>query len=880
MTPPQGQFQHFQTDRRETGDGDQIRNFSAAVGISLMVWLVWIALLGASLGSAERPVPRRNLNMMNSVDQDLSDAVRGLDWYRILCDGWTFGEIANEDRVLEFRKQLRATIPNDKPRERWEQGHRAVLKEEKDLFDKIIPLFKVKLDEFERAGSLVEKDCLLHSVTIMSGDLSFVGARAKALFYAGHFYQGTMLTLLAETKIWTPFRPLGGSDTTEKIVSRPSNTDPKGVKSLVWQTLRDAMVSYHGSLGLTVLTQPAMAAAQVKEMERFCAIPEDWAGSPSQVSLNHVPLKVTIAWFNACLRKALPSLLEVDKEALHYKGPQGETFLHVASLFGPGLSMPAEKSAITLLLEAGADPRTPDANGFNALHSASLWASKAAIMDLYNFRSGKWWRDLIFTMDKYGRTPLELACNATWIVKALGEDTVRLLGGPCLGGAVRQVADSAPIECLGLEQSDGREDTCGQSQQRGGVEGGERCDIQVVDLAAESMDAERFLRDFVSAQRPVLVRNAFQADASALSKRSFLLDPAIGNIAFEKAPMPFADQYGQPNTGKILLKDFVEKCLPTDPKRVDVRRCSLDGTGHVPDLIHEVARSNIPWLTLRNGFKDSLPNFSKFIFDASPDGNPPYLNCPQLTLGPSRSGTNLATAAMHNYLLFTGQRKWWLLPPMLSFSTNQFPVDFQGRAQNIEGLLQCTQRAGDLLFVPNLWARGAINEMETLAFACEFEWFDWHASTLLPGIQGTAEAPAEDIKAPPVAPQAEKASRLAKPSGPPLSQGPSSARPATAGPPPNLGQEPGNPAGPPMQGQGAYNANLGGYNPNQGGYDPSQGPGSSYKYMQGQNGQGYSPNQGGKHSYNPNQQGQGGMRYTARVGGRLPPGPPESRQRN
>jgi uncharacterized RmlC-like cupin family protein len=53
-------------------------------------------------------------------------------------------------------------------------------------------------------------------------------------------------------------------------------------------------------------------------------------------------------------------------------------------------------------------------------------------------------------------------------------------------------------------------------------------------------------------------------------------------------------------------------------------------------------------------------------------------------------------------------------------------------------LIECTQRAGDLLYVPAFAAHATLNEMDTVAVAQEFAAVDPHVGSIAQGIWGRA----------------------------------------------------------------------------------------------------------------------------------------------
>ncbi len=84
-------------------------------------------------------------------------------------------------------------------------------------------------------------------------------------------------------------------------------------------------------------------------------------------------------------------------------------------------------------------------------------------------------------------------------------------------------------------------------------------------------------------------------------------------------------------------------------------------------------------------------------------------------------------------VLAYGAKRWELFPPARAHYAKTAAADrwFQGEAGGSSimaagsgaGLgtpLVCTQRAGDLLFVPSQWGHGTINERQSIGVAYEF----------------------------------------------------------------------------------------------------------------------------------------------------------------
>eukprot|EP00457_Paulinella_chromatophora_P001819 gb/GEZN01001821.1/.p1 GENE.gb/GEZN01001821.1/~~gb/GEZN01001821.1/.p1 ORF type:complete len:805 (-),score=163.41 gb/GEZN01001821.1/:361-2775(-) len=707
---------------------------------------------------AGRPPPRRN--MMSSevlnVDEQLKAACHGIDWFATMCDGWSFAELANEDRVISFKKQLQKTYPSSNhPVHLWERTQEEQEEQEKEKIRQLLPLFREKAVQLDIAGELVAQDCLFHSMAVMSGEMGFIGERIQLLFASGHIYDAVVISQLLEGQLWTPFYPLFSDYSTASAIKREGFYVDDGSVANIWEDIRAAMLGFHNWLSIAALQKPLLAKALVAELSSHCALSTDWAGHPDKVDLSVVPLRVTTAWFNKCLQKQLPELLALSNEnGMDEKNELGQSFLHAYALLGAGLPLPNSNdeneqeqndTVMTQVLHAGADPRIQDSHGFNALHLAVLWANQATVTDLYRFKDAKWWRELINTRDNYGRTPHKIACNSSWLVTALGSETMDLLGGSCPSSSSSSSSSSTSSTsiCLGLEAvpegsantkcpetpaPEKKSDTT-ERQQEQQIQ--DRCDIDVIDLhkQQDQFDAQRFLEDYVSVQRPVLIKHAFDPSRSVASKKDFLYDPSVAGMLVEHGPFPNSKLFGMQARGKVKLSDFALRCLTKNPVEI---ACNVGGNASLPESVYQNVRPVQPWITLRDIYQQSLPSFATFTMDASADDD---LSCPHLSIGPARAGSNMQSSIMDHSILMSGSREWWLLAPMLSFNSNIHPDQWkqQGSLKQ-EGLLTCVQQPGDLLFVPSYWGRGVVNLQTSVAFGCDFQWNDWHTEALKEGV--------------------------------------------------------------------------------------------------------------------------------------------------
>ena len=71
-------------------------------------------------------------------------------------------------------------------------------------------------------------------------------------------------------------------------------------------------------------------------------------------------------------------------------------------------------------------------------------------------------------------------------------------------------------------------------------------------------------------------------------------------------------------------------------------------------------------------------------------------------------------------LLVYGQKRWFLAPPFQGvYSSTPIMEWLASYEQEGSGILECTQEAGDILYVPKYWSHAVLNTQECIGFARE-----------------------------------------------------------------------------------------------------------------------------------------------------------------
>jgi hypothetical protein len=98
----------------------------------------------------------------------------------------------------------------------------------------------------------------------------------------------------------------------------------------------------------------------------------------------------------------------------------------------------------------------------------------------------------------------------------------------------------------------------------------------------------------------------------------------------------------------------------------------------------------------------------------------------QFFLGPAGSGAPFHYHCSAVNTLVYGRKRWWLYPPAATFYSKRHPAQHHATASEYSGgpvggqpPLQCTQEAGDTLFVPPFWVHSTLNLAASVGFALE-----------------------------------------------------------------------------------------------------------------------------------------------------------------
>ena len=244
----------------------------------------------------------------------------------------------------------------------------------------------------------------------------------------------------------------------------------------------------------------------------------------------------------------------------------------------------------------------------------------------------------------------------------------------------------------------------------------EGCDIDVV----VDLPAERFLYEYLVIQKPVLIRNAWNTTAmntflSNLERSTF--EAKFGNLEMSVSDIPVAKPWGRQEE-----YHSVKQFLLAMKRLQSMKRFTKDSD---QDYLLDVSYTTMYWVETEGPGNLQSPLFADFHRPAVVNSELTYINDKgswrMLELGPTLSGSNMKYGKNAWDLLVYGRRHWFLLPPPRAYFTSM-PVWewWKGEYGNEEPALECVQRAGDLLYLPELWSRAYINLRESIGVNQEF----------------------------------------------------------------------------------------------------------------------------------------------------------------
>jgi len=275
-----------------------------------------------------------------------------------------------------------------------------------------------------------------------------------------------------------------------------------------------------------------------------------------------------------------------------------------------------------------------------------------------------------------------------------------------------------------------------------------------------------FLRRFVAPSRPVLLRGLAAHWPVRAAWRRDALERARGSLQVEASAIPYARVFGQPSAelplrhhiGAVMRGGAVVSVGEGEVALGDDGRVAAAGTASSAELpppyvFDRIAPEGLGGAegggsssdgggggggggggeglgALRGDKSPLLPWFLRARLPVRNASAPrlalvqdaPLPPSPQFYLGGPGSG-----APMHFHfdavnVLAHGEKQWLLRPPAEAEYSTVPAARFAPLARNGNGtLLACTQRGGDVLYVPYTWSHATVNLRTSVGFAVEFD---------------------------------------------------------------------------------------------------------------------------------------------------------------
>lgn len=210
----------------------------------------------------------------------------------------------------------------------------------------------------------------------------------------------------------------------------------------------------------------------------------------------------------------------------------------------------------------------------------------------------------------------------------------------------------------------------------------QRSDIDIVHY--RSLSWEDFARKYLSTLKPVLIRGVPNVEKlQKLWKKDRFLQ-RHRTLPLEVGDIPYGSSLGR-ETQKTSVGGF--------RSRPDAYAfCRLDPKAHLSLL------RDIPSLTWFDRFPVVQTQFYQGVIGT---GAPMHMHVDAWNL------------------LVYGQKRWFLAPPFQGVYSSTPIMEWLDSYEQEGSILECTQQAGDILYVPKYWSHAVLNTQECIGFARE-----------------------------------------------------------------------------------------------------------------------------------------------------------------
>eukprot|EP00607_Mallomonas_marina_P000324 CAMPEP_0182432844 /NCGR_PEP_ID=MMETSP1167-20130531/59226_1 /TAXON_ID=2988 /ORGANISM="Mallomonas Sp, Strain CCMP3275" /LENGTH=608 /DNA_ID=CAMNT_0024620831 /DNA_START=211 /DNA_END=2037 /DNA_ORIENTATION=- len=404
-----------------------------------------------------------------------------------------------------------------------------------------------------------------------------------------------------------------------------------------------------------------------------------------------------------------------------------------------------QSEVVGVLIHLNAELNVGDEVGRNPLHYAAMRGCETVLSAFLNGVldiSEKKLKRMLMKRDDYGYTPLDLAS----------------LSPPIIGAQKRIIEAMSELGILSEEDEEQggvlpRRVRAEQHSREGSREKARETDIQsdewqcaahtsldregpdeidVVDF--KDLSAEDLSQRYLSAQRPVLISGNMTGDGSSelgawgiwkyMSRKTF--EERYALLRLSTGIIPYAQDFPdiiQSSKNDVSLSDWLRDV------RSNVTEEEVADDGSVE------SQSKARWIAFDRTASKQLP----MLFDEDM-GTPPFAMMCDGAPNSERSGIQMSIggygsgAPIHAHhsawnLLLTGRKRWFLFypgalgPRPQMWSSTKHPVSDMALFETFRAhgmVLEVTQQAGDVLFIPQGWGHATIHTCETVSVSEEF----------------------------------------------------------------------------------------------------------------------------------------------------------------
>jgi hypothetical protein len=386
-----------------------------------------------------------------------------------------------------------------------------------------------------------------------------------------------------------------------------------------------------------------------------------------------------------------------------------------------------------LVLEGHCDGTIRDVRGRTPVHAAVLRSNMKTLDFLLTQ-----YPETLSMKDYLGDTPLELAQHRPAV-----EPLLKLISKK--SSSILQRVAMPPVQYRSIKEA---LTGTGKWRQSKTTTNKVQCDLDVVDGA--TMDLDFFIENYFSKSKPVVIRNMMHhwKGRSMLTRTKLLMGRS--KTKYQTSTIPYY------NTTYKTMPSFIKNCMRGSAASKQKKNCQRHAL-----LYDQVEARHAKEEHLYRYHTNGTPLFATVCLNAY--SKPSSIRRPHIIVSSQHGGTQLHDHQHSLNALFYGKKEWLLVPPNFAGVAYEFRLKQQHRnaAQQRQRqrqrqlqrqrdstlkkgpqdddvdvarlwemdkqtlkrsgiVVECTQMAGDLLFVPRLWYHTTLALEESVAVSTEF----------------------------------------------------------------------------------------------------------------------------------------------------------------